>query len=435
MRFKSALYLAITVIVFCTCKKDPIVPPGSSEPVYTVFVNNEFNVLQARMAIFLSDETGQVRAYRELPGSDTAQVKVPGSKPDDRFDCTVVSIVTIDAPGSGVRDTIVHLSTYTNLPGGESINLRTAFSYQTTDLNVTFTGLNTLDSIIVPDGLTFVQPQASNNFSGQYRVLHTGKLWLRVRVNGESMWRFIRFDNVNGPTLNATVDASLMLPIFAMPKKITLPFTAAWTYNVDGLVDTAANKFLAMGDLLRAPGGAIPVFNSVDIYEPVSNDVFDPAPKAYNGFRVRLKGSDPLPGGYTYLIDQFFPDIPATLPLPAFDLQPTVLSDNRLVATQCIGQFDALVFSRTHPGTPNITWEVYTAPANGVVAYRLPDVPEGLGSRFAPLKAYDFGGQVTARAENYDRIFNYEAVIRKYLQNNDPLWQPKAGYVGREEVQ
>ena len=433
MRILPALLPLILLITFFACVKEPA--PPLAEPRFSILVNNEFNILQARMAVFLSDENGSVRAYRELPGSDTAQITVPGSSPGDRYDCTVASIVTIDAPGSGVRDTIVHLTTYTNLPNGETINLRAPFSYQTTDLNVTFTGVTSVDSIIVPDGLTFVRPEASNNFFGQYRVLHTGKLWLRVRVNGEPMWRFIRFDNVSGASLDATVDANLMLPIFAMPKKMTLPFTAAWTYNVDGLVDTAAHQFLAMGDLLHAPGGAVPVFGDVDIYEPVSNDVFDPAPKAYNGFRVRLNGRDLSPGGYTYTLDRFFADIPATLPLPAFDLQPTFLADNRLVATQCIGQFDALVFSRSHPGTPNITWEVYTAPAAGIATYRLPDVPEALGNRFAPLKNYDFGGQVTARAEYYERLSGYEAVIRQRLLNNDPLWQAKGGYLGREEVQ
>lgn len=434
MSKKPALYLAVVVSAFFACKKDPVVTPPA-DSFYSITLNNEYNLLQARLVVFLSDESGAVKAYRELPGSDTARLEVPGSSRSDRFDCTIVKIITVDAPGSGLRDTLIYLTTYINLPDGEIVNLRNPVQNQTTDLNVTFTGVTSVDSVIVPDGLTFVRPQSSNNFYGQYRVLHTGKLWLRVRVNGESMWRFILFDNVTTPTLDATLDANLLLPIFAAPKKITLPFTAAWEYNVDGIVDTAARKFLAMGDLIRAPGGAVPVYGSVDIFEPVSNDVFDPGPKPYKGFRIRLKGTGPVAGGYTYILDRFSADIPATVPVPAFDLQPTVLSDNRLVATQCIGNFDALVFSRHRSGTPNITWEVHTAPAAGVVAYRLPDVPDALGNQFAPLKKYDFGGQVTARAENYDNISSYELVLRRRLLNDDPLWQAKAGYLGKEEVQ
>lgn len=433
MKITHAVCGALAVFLFTACEKDPAFP-GPTDPVYKITVNNEFNPLEARLAVFLSNDDGHVLVFKELPNNAGIQVEVPGSAPDDRFDCTVVKIIVIDAPGSGVRDTIINLTTYTGLPSGETINLRNLIYHKTTDLNVTFTGANSVDSIIVADALTFARPLPENNFTGQYRVLHTGKLWLRVLVNGQQMWRFIRFDDINTPTLTTTVDVNLMLPIFAAPKTINLPFTAAWDYKVDGLVDTAALKFLAMGDLLRAPGGPVPVFGSVDIYEPVSNDIFDPAPKPYNGFRVQAKGSDDSPGGYTYFSDFLYANVPANLPLPAFNLEPTTLSDNRLVATQCFGQFDALVFARARTGTPNISWEVYMAPSNGIVSYRLPDVPTTLGSQFPSLKNYDFGGQVRARAESYEKL-DYESAIRQKLLNADPLWQAKAGYLGREEVQ
>ncbi|MCB0544577.1 MAG: hypothetical protein KDC70_13720 [Saprospiraceae bacterium] len=425
----------VAALFIIGCKKDPAPPPITPETPFSVTVNNEYGPLQARLAIFLSGEDGETLVYRELPGHATTVVEAPNSGTDDRFDCTVAKIVAIDAPGSGVRDTIVTLTTYTSLQHGETINLRNIFPYLTTDLNVHFTNVTSVDTVIVPDGLTFEQPQASNNFNGRYRVQHTGKIWLRARVNGQQMWRFILFDKVSEPQLDATLDAAVMLPIFAAPKNIALPFTAAWEYKVDGIVDTSGFQFLALGDLLRAPGGAVPVFSDVDIYEPITNDVFDPGPKPYSGFRVRLSGADPNPGGYTYYSDDFYADIPATAPVPAFDLQPTTLSDNRLVATQCIGNFDALVFSRTRPGTPNIGWEVYTAPASGVVAYRLPDVPDALGNEFPALKNYDFGGNVRARAEEYKKISAYETVLRHLLQNDDPLWRAKAGYLGREEAQ
>lgn len=432
MNNKLLLFSAFTVSVFLSCEKDT--SPAPNDPPFRITVNNEFSPLDGKYAAFLSGGDGKVLVYKEIPGGDTARLEWPDALPGSRFDCTVVKITSIEAPGSGVKDTALHLTTYTNLSSGENIHLRELNYHQVTDLNATFTGVTSVDTIIVPDGLTFVRPQPSNNFTGQYRVLHTGQFWLRIRINGQPMWRFILFKDVNGSSLTTTIDANLLLPIFAAPANLAFPFTAAWQYNVDGLVDTAALKFLAMGDLLRAPGGPIPVFSEVDVFEPVSNDVFNPGPKPYNGFRVRVNGSDASAGGYTYFSDFFYTDIPASLPVPAFDLAPTLLADNRLVATQCAGNFDVLVFARTRTGTPNITWEVYTAPSNGIVSYRLPDVPEVLGNSFPALKNYDFGGQVRARAEFYERL-DYEAVIRQKLLNADPLWQAKGGYLGREEVQ
>ncbi|MCW5924667.1 MAG: hypothetical protein KIS77_20275 [Saprospiraceae bacterium] len=426
------VFTAFIASILFACKKDE--GPSPTAFTFKLSVNNELSPLGYQFSVFLSNAEGKVLAYKEIPGNATETLEVSDASPDDRLDCTVVKIETLNAPGSGVKDTFVTLTTYTNIGHGETLNLRQLLYQQVTDLNVTFTGAQSVDTIIVSEGLTFSRPQPSNNFTGQYRVLHTGKIWLRIRVNGEPTWRFVLFNNVSGPVFNTTIDANLLFPIFAAPAKMSFPFTAAWEYKVDGVVDTASLRFLALGDLLRAPGGAIPVFSDVDIFEPITNDVFNPGPKPYNGFRVRVSGSDNTPGGYTYFCDFFAPSIPANLPTPTFDLLPTVLADNRLVATQCVGNFDVLVFARSRTSTPNITWEVNTAPANGVVIYRLPDVPTGLGTAFPALRNYDFGGVVRARAEAYQTL-NYDGAIRQKLLNADPLWQAKAGYLGREEFQ
>lgn len=431
---RVSLFAAVTLLLFVFIRCEKNTDPTPADPFFYVAVNNEISPLEGRFGVFLSDADGKTLVYREVAGGDTARLELPGTQSGDRFDCTVVKIATLEAPGSGIKDTSLYLTTYTRLASGETVNLRELYYQQVTDLNVTFTGVTSVDTIIVPEGLTFVRPQPSNNFTGQYRVLHTGKIWLRVRVNGQPMWRFILFNDVSGSSFTTTIDASLLLPIFAAPSNLAFPFTAAWQYKIDGVVDSAALKFVAMGDLLRAPGGAVPVFNEVEIFEPVSNDIFNPEPKSYNGFRVRVNGSDASAGGYNYYCDYFSANIPANLPAPAFDLLPTVLSDNRLVATQCIGDFDALVFARTRAGTPNITWEVYTVPSNGIVSYRLPDVPGALGASFPALKNYDFGGQVLARAELYEKL-DYESAMHQKLLNADPIWQAKAGYLGREEVQ
>ena len=432
MTRKCVLLAALAVSFFLSCEKYAPSPPA--DPAFHITVNNEFSPLDGRWAVFLSDDDGKVLVYREIPGGDTARLELPEAQPGNHFDCTVVNISTLSAPGSGVKDTTLHLTTYTDLKSGETVNLRAWNYQQVTNLYVNFTGVTSIDTIIVPDGLTFVRPQPSNNFTGQYQVYHTGIIWLRVRINGEQMWRFVLFNNVSSATLNTTVDASLLLPIFAQPVNMGFPFTAAWEYKVDGLVDTAALKFVALGDLLHAPGGPVPLFSDVNIFEPVSNDVFNPEPKPYNGFRIQVKGVNDSPTGYAYSTDFFYSDIPASLPVPSFDLLPTVLSDNREVATQCIGQFDALVLTRTRLGTPGITWEVYADPSNGIVSYRLPDVPAVLAGQFPDLGNYDFGGTVRARAESYENL-DYPSVIHQKLLNNDPLWQAKGGYLGREEVQ
>lgn len=67
-------------------------------------------------------------------------------------------------------------------------------------------------------------------------------------------------------------------------------------------------------------------------------------------------------------------------------------------------------------------------------AFDLPDVPEALGKTYPKLKNYDFEKAVRVRAEAYGKLTSCESALRHRLQNNDPFWQAKAGYTGREEV-
>ncbi|MBK9335720.1 MAG: hypothetical protein IPM98_03685 [Lewinellaceae bacterium] len=374
---------------------------------------------------FLSDEDGLVRAFRWLPGADTARVSVPDARAGDRFDCTVVRIVPLLAPGSGIRDTTVTMTTYTGLTEGGDIYLREPDFLKTTDLTITFTGVSTLDSIVVPDGLTFALPQADNNFRGEYRVFHTGRFWCRVKVNGEPNWRYLFFDNVTTPTLEITRDASDLSLLADPSATIALPFITTWNYQLDRVMDLSQNQFLALGALIPIPGGPIPVFDALRVFEP-------PGLPA-NGYRLRLSGFDAAPGGYGYECDLFFQIPPAALPLPAFDIQPTTLADDRLLGVLNTGPIDLLAFTRT--GTPNLTWEVLAAPSTtGLVTYRLPDVPAELANLFPNLGMYNFGGQVRVRAEGYEQLGAYEEVVARRMLQDDPLWQMKAGYTARERI-
>ena len=424
----ALLSLAVFAIFSCDKAKTPIEP----DPVFDIFVKNDFFEIQAKYALFLSNADGETVAFRWLPSEDTAHIQVPRSQPDQRFDCTILKVTTLEAPGSGIKDTTLTLTTYTNLSSGLHINLRDIYFHQVTNLKFNLAGFTKLDSIVVPDALTFSRPQASNNYYGEYLVNNTGRFWMRVLVNGEPFWRFLTFSNA-GETLNAsTINVSQMLSILAPPLYLGLPFVSTWQFKLDGVVDTAKLEFFPLSEHIRAPGGAVPVYSSVNIFEPVNNAAFDPNRPYIDLFRLQTNGPSDDIAPYTYLSDNFYPAVPASLPEPAFDLAATTLANNRAIAVTCIGDFDLLAFSRARTGTPNFTWEVITKPQNGIVLYILPIVPKPITDLYPLLKNYDFNTPVRARAENYERL-DYEAIVRKRLENADPLWQARGGYLGREE--
>jgi len=426
---RTSLFILVIFFVFsCDKAQSPVDP----DPVFELTLKNEFLEIQAKYAVFLSNEAGETVAFRWLPGEDTARVQVPGSQPDDRFDCTILKLTTLEAPGTGLKDTTLTLTTYTQLASGQQINLRDLFFHQVTTLKFTLTGFNSLDSIVVSDGLTISRPQANNNYYGEYLVNNTGQCWMRLLVNGEPFWRYLSFSNV-GATLNAsTIDVNQMLSILAPPLPLGLPFLTTWNYKLDGVVDTSKLQFFPLSDQQRAPGGEVPVYNMVQVFEPVNNDLFDPNRPYIDLFRLQTVGPLGVAGGYTYLSDNFYPAVPNSLPEPAFDLESTILSNNRSIAVSCSGNFDLLAFSRTREVTPKINWEVIVRPQNGIVLYRLPEVPSALGALYPSLKNYDFGNTVRARAESYQRM-NYDEVVRQRLIQADPLWQARGGYLGREE--
>ncbi|MFN0215580.1 MAG: hypothetical protein ACKVT2_15085 [Saprospiraceae bacterium] len=430
MNFLRILLFALTLFGLFSCDKaqNPVDP----EPRFEVFVKNDFYEIQAKYALFLSNEAGDLVAFRWIPNEDTAHIQVLNSRPNDIFDCTILKVTTLEAPGSGVKDTTLTLTTYTNLASGQKINLRDLYFHQVTNLSFTLAGFTTLDSIVVPDGVTLSRPQANNNYYGEYLVNNTGQCWIRILVNGEHFWRFLVFKNV-GEILNANIiDASLLLSNFSPPRPLEFPFVTNWQYRLDGVVDSSLLKFFPLSEEPRAPGGFVAAYNSVDVFEPVNNDLFDPNRPYIELFRLQSNGPAGVADGYNYLSDNFYTDVPATLPEPAFDLSPTILANNRAVAVICTGDFDLLAFARSRTGSLNINWEVVTKPANGTVLYNLPDVPAALSNLYPALGNYDFNTQVRARAENYERL-NYEQVVGKKLENADPLWQARGGYLGREE--
>ncbi|MBK6930469.1 MAG: hypothetical protein IPH12_06215 [Saprospirales bacterium] len=418
----TAFFLVLFAV---SCQKnEPPEPPETTN--FSLYFQNDFNLVQARYAAFVSDSNGLVRAFRWLPGSDTASLSVPDALPGERFDCTVVQIIARSSPGTGIADTAVRLTTYTHPAGGTRIRLRDPNFLQSTDVDLTLTGLNSLDSILVPEGLTFVQPQASNNFQGKYRVLHTGRLWLRLRINGEAGWRYAIFDQVSGPGISVALDASALPAIPAVSATITLPLLTTWEYQLDRIVDAGLFQFFPIGDPVRVPGGAIPVFDQLDVFEPPN--------LPFGGYRLQCAGYDGA-AGVGYICDRSFVALPNTLPEPAGDIARTTLADARQIAVRCTGAIDLLAFTRQRSGTTQLAWEVLMAPLNdGIVLYRLPDVPAELADMFPALKNYAFDPGVRVRAECYDLLQGYSAVVAQRLSLDDPLWQMKAGYTARERI-
>jgi hypothetical protein len=426
------LFFSIVLLaIFSQCKKeDPIVTPTVPE-TFQLTLHNSFNELQAKYAVFLSDDEGNLKAFRWIPSEDTAQINLLNVKKDQRFDVTVVKIVTLDAAGSGVRDTAISLTTYTQLASGENIYLQPNNYKILTDFRVQFTNINSFDSIIISDGLTFSRPQVANGFYGQYRISHTGRFWGRVKINGEEKWRYMRFDNINQSDVTATIDPTILPTIFSSPKKIHLPFVAPWKYTVDGIENLEEKKFFPLGDLNRAPGGAIAVYNELSVYEPIVNDIFNPEPLPYSSFRVKFSGDAAAPDGYVYESDRIYTVLPDAPETPTFDAIPSALSNNRYSNVLCSGNFDVLTITRSFAGSPSITWDAQLAAGVGNLGYRLPDLPKELSDLFFPLKLYQFGNAVRAKAESYTGLEGYDAVVKKRLANNDPLWQAKAGYLAK----
>lgn len=432
MNKQTLLTLILLLFAFFACKKEQVIQPPAEKSEFVLDVRNDYNGLQGHFGLFLSDDNGKVVAFRWLKNSDTTHVVVSQVTAGTHYDCTLAKITTRDISGSGVQDTAISLTTYTRLGSGEMIRLRDLNYGRTTSLKIQFSGFNSFDSIQVSNGLTVARPQASNNYTGQYLISHTGTIWLRILINGDPHWRFMEFKRVASDNLEATVDASLLPVSLAHPIHVSFPFVAPWQYQLDGVVNLDSLQFYPLGDRVHAPGGATPVFGDLNVFEPVINDVFNPGGKPYKNFRIRASGNGTPPDGFFYESDGIYAAIPQALPLPDFDALQSNLSTNRFSAAATIGDINVLSFTRARSGNPSLQWEIFVEPAaSGTTTYRLPDLPKSLADLSYSLSQFDFPGQPQLRAETYDNFKGYLPVIRQRFLNQDPLWQAKGGYVAK----
>lgn len=427
MRFWPHLCALMATASMLCCRQVPEEPPLPAD-VFWVKIHHHVTSVETRHAAFLSDEDGKVRAFAWLPPGDTLSLRVSGVLKGERFDLTVFEMTTVLAPGSGVRDTTVHLRTYTDIENGAEVHLRDRLLLSPeryTDLIIRLRDVHTLDSMVVPGAIAFAVPQADNGFQGQYRIFHTGAFWLRLKANGEPFWRYRLFSSINGDVLDVETSVQDLPLLTGEAVRISLPFFTAWTHRLDRVIDLSGNRFLPLDPPLPIPGGAVPVFDEFSFYEP-------PLPAA-QGYRLQLWGTDPTGGAYGYRCDRFFPARPSQAPPAPADVSPTALSGNRLVAA--IPNPHTVLLRFVRYATPGLSWEVLVEPTPGrPVAYRLPDVPAAPADLFAALKNYSFGPTVEVHAEHYESLKTYREVLRQFLSSEDPLWPMKAGYTARVRV-
>ncbi len=423
-------FLPIPILVFAlvSCAKDPSpTPPGGTEIPFEVVVQNDISELAARHAAWLSDASGKVLDFRWLHGNDSTHLIFKHFHAGDSLlDLIIARMTTV--VGSGSTDTTLLVKTYTGVANGEQVRLRDPEFRQTTLLHIQFTNITSLDTIIVPDGLPYARPGWWNNFSGLYSVQHTGQIWLRFQLNGDPHWKYLKFESVSGSDLNVVLDQPALLPTEDHPHTIQLPFVANWKYRVDGVRDAAKLQFTALGDLNRPPGGALPQFDVLDVYPPITFDPLSFWP--FTGYRVALSGTNT--DGSTYIFDQMLDSLPVLLPKANYAVQPINTPDDRRANVQTTADFETLVLVRSHAGQPNLTWEAYL-PVTLNAGYRLPDVPSELGAIFPDLANYNFGKQVRARAEDYQNLGSYRAVLDKIFRNDDVLWQANGRLLAKEK--
>ncbi len=402
--------IACLLLVACNKENTP-----AKEP-FSITLNNEFSLLQARYAAFLTDETGNVLAFNWLNSKDTTTLSLRFAD-EATFDCTVVKIYNAGTPSAPSEK--VELITYTNVKNGALVNLRNLDNESEANIKLQFTNIISLDSLIFPESTPLVMPQESTNFFGNFTVKHTGDFWLLAKVNGDPAWRYFTFKNY-APTVNTyNIDASLLPKVQGAAPKIKFPFTARWRYHVDGFLDADQQKIIPLGDIMEEPDARVAVSDVLSIYRP--EDV------TFNGYKLEvlgtmLAGSD----SYSLKVNRLYETFPTDIEAPDFTVKPTLVNDNKQISVQCDGSFDALVVKRTISGYPAIEWSVYLEPAaDSNVSYALPQLPKDLSTSYPQLGSYAFDNGNVVRAERYRRLFGYEEMLATIFTNADYFWQTK----------
>ena len=406
------------------CEKSIPADPIDSNN-YTLILHNEYNLLEAQLAAFVCDAEGTPIGFRWLNAKDSTHLELPNTSTSDRFDCNLVKMTISNA--FGFPDTTLEVRSFEQIRSGTEIYLRENFFQQLSNLNLKISGLNSLDSIVVSDGLPFDIPAASNNYEGVYRVLHSGKILVRLLVDGESDWRYTVVDNVQSDTVSLDLQASTMPVLSSTPKRMNFPFLDDWDYNVDAVINLSTPELLPLGGLLRQPGGLQPNLSFVDLWDIPGN-----IPSQY---RIRALGTAPGPNGAVYEREALYSDIPQQLEEPLFEIQLAGPVQNDQVEVSSSGVYATIHFIRNFDRQGmHIEWEFVQQAETGNIQNRLPQLPTELSTLFPELGQYQFGNLVRVKGTFFDQNNVYDAALAPQFLNQDPLWRAKAGLLSWEQV-
>ncbi|MEZ4920876.1 MAG: hypothetical protein R2792_17375 [Saprospiraceae bacterium] len=414
--------LTALALLWSACEKTlPPDPQANNEFAISVF--NEYNPLEAQCAAFICDADGQTIHFKWLTPDDSTVLNLPGTLATDRFDCTVIKMTITHA--LGFADTTLKLTTYSQLRSGTEIHLRENYYQDLVDLNLTFSDLSSLDTLVVSDGLPFTVPEAANNYTGLYRVLQSGKIGLRAKINGENQWRYALVDNVNENAIQLDLQGTTMPTIPDNPTRIQFPFLANWEYNIDAVTNLSKPEMLPLGGFLRAQGGFLANIQFVDIW-----DFPGVSPGQY---RVYAKGERPNEPGTFFEMNRLYNTLPAQLTEPNFEIEKAGPVGNTQATVNSSGVYAVVHFIRNFDRSGlHIEWEFVQQAVTGTIQNELPAVPEALGLQFPDLANYDFGNRVRVRGSFYNQSNAYDLAIAPRLLAIDPLWEAKAGLVSKE---
>jgi hypothetical protein len=404
--------LSFGSIMVQSCNKNSSIAPRLP---YTIIINNEFTLLEAKFGVFITDDDGKVAAFSWLDGQDTTHFGLRFSD-SDKYNCTIAKI-SINR-STGIPDTLVEMTTYDHVQHNTVINLRELKYEQEVNIKMQFKNLSSLDSLIVPESEIIITPTSSNNYFGNFKVNYTGDFWLRAKFNGEPGWKYLLFTNFAQTPNTLYIDPNLMSPMTKVPHQLNLPFESRWKYHIDGIINIDNQKLMPLVNILDEQDNNVPVADYLRVYQP--DDL------ALNGYRLSLQGIKQGPNGYTYGLDRYYSILPNSIEMPDFNIEPTLVNDFNRIGIRCVGNFDALVITRTISGATKITWSVYVPPVlDGDISNELPQIPKELASLYPKLANKQFDSGTAVRAERYKLLFGFEDVQFSIFDNTDVFWQPK----------
>lgn len=412
------IIIATLIVALSACEKPWNRPP---RPSYSLTFDNSQNTLQALYGAFLHDESGKVALFSWLKGEDTTNLFIPFSD-FDHYNCTVIKILVTQVGSS--QDTTFELTTYHQLSDQSTVYLRTPKETSVaTELKIQFTGISSLDSIIIPNSIAIIQPQESNNFFGHYRIEHNGNFWIRARFNGDTDWKYRTFKNYSNGDVSLSLAATQFAPITSPEVSINLPFSARWSYQAMGETPGISPQWMSLDQNsdLNTP----PFSSKIDLVHPEN--------ETYNRYRIHLRGGGNGSNSSVFYLDQIQDHLPASIPSIAFNVIPFQISDFRNIAVECSGEFDIVTLKRNSPNPPYVHWTAYFPPAlNQTVVHKLPDIPEELSRLIPALKNYNLGYTISVTGERYETLSGFEEVQQQLLLNDNPYWKAEAGMTGVE---